>query len=129
MQQLRTKKTQKEYEKKLKSLPENYCHFCNQETNLYKSDFPYDKIAKRHLLYFPTKHQSSVFGTELEKMSQVINELKKQGFNLFFVNKEKNRTFKSHFHLHCIELKKSVNKDKLIKYLRKTTEFLIYNLQ
>lgn len=121
----RSKKTQKEYEKKIKTLNKNECFICDKDLLecefehwvLLRNRYPYsvkflwwDIPIKNHYLLCPKRHikkRSQLTNKEKQEFEFLLQEeLKRFGFdhNISHWNTKQESSFKHHIHCQIIEL-------------------------
>jgi diadenosine tetraphosphate (Ap4A) HIT family hydrolase len=108
----RSKKTQESYDKLLAlRKEEDGCPICKEPSEkdfkywrIVKNPFPYDLIAKDHVMIMPKRHVMEDDLTEEEK--EEYRYLEKnyiyQNYNFIMECSEKKRSIKDHYHLHLI---------------------------
>ena len=118
--QLRTSETFDKYmkHKKLKNKP---CFFCFSKTvrifkfwKLKKNDFPYDKIAREHVMLSPYEHitrkEDLIQDAKLELEEILKMYDKEEYYDTILENFNSNRTIKDHYHIHLLKYITNVKK-------------------
>lgn len=121
MPQLRTPDLQEKYDHHLKALKhadDHTCPLCSKEPielyvhwKLIRNDFPYNKIAEKHLMLVPLRHvvEADFTSEEIAELRTIKHDiLTSPDFDMVIEVDELYKTIPSHFHLHVIKLRSDI---------------------
>ena len=112
---LREKESEEKYQKFLKEEYNGKCIFCDKKSlltlkhwGLKKNDFPYDRIAKEHYLFYPLRHVDTLNELTMEEIEELEffkNEWNRDDFyDMWIENSTNKQSQKHHLHYHLIKL-------------------------
>jgi len=126
---LRTPETEKRYREHLKTLPEDYCVFCDEDKMSFenrkasykywfivKNEFPYDAkhetsdmlVCKRHV-----QHLRELTVDEMLEVFSLLDEIKRKNlYHQQVMNSDKRQSMPLHIHWHLLNFKKSNGRTK-----------------
>ena len=118
MPTLRTPQLQQKYHDYLSTLKPNECGLCNTKPLreythwlLIENDFPYDKLAEKHLMLVSKRHvvEQDFTPEEQEELRLIKHELIiSPEFDMVIEITEPHKTIPPHFHLHIIKLREDI---------------------
>lgn len=110
---LRTKDTQRKYNEFLKTIDTNVCRLCEMVAvkefdhwKVVENEFPYDKIADKHVLLLTKRHcsESELSDEEKEELFNIKRSEYVSDYQFIFESTPSTMSIPSHYHLHLFRI-------------------------
>ena len=112
----RSEQASAKYKEALKLLQHGDCFMCDntpaakyEHWCLTPSAYPYDLLAKTHLLLYPVRHvanRTDLTEDEVDELMVILDNIENgDKFDAILENFKKSKSVPGHFHLHLLEYK------------------------